>query len=394
MSAKQHIVIAGLTAALALLRAGFDVTICEQAPVLGEVGAGVQISANGTRVLHALGLAEAVARIAWEPEGKVIRLWDTGERWPLFDLGAESTARYGFPYHIYHRADLHGVLVAAVRGLKPQAIHLNAAAAGVDQDDHGATLILADSRRVRGDALIGADGVHSVVRASLFGPDAPEFTGCMAWRGIVPAARLPKDRFPPVGTNWIGPGGHVVHYYLRGGALMNLVAVREGADWSQESWSTVGTVADCLADFEGGHTDVRTLIGNIETPYKWALMGREPMERWSLGRVGLVGDACHPTLPFLAQGAVMAIEDGFMLARSLTAHGDDIPAALERLAAARHARTAKIVRGSAANTALFHHPMLASRAAAADFVADSFHPERVHERYDWLFTYDATTAPI
>jgi len=399
MTTSPHIVIAGagiggLTAALALLRAGFDVTVCEQAAVLGEVGAGVQISANGTRVLHALGLAQALERIAWQPEGKAIRLWDTGESWPLFDLGAESVARYGFPYHMYHRADLHGLLVEAVRAVKPDAIRLNARAAGVDQDAGGAALVLGDGSVVRGDAVIGADGIHSVVREALFGPDEPADTGCMAWRGIVPAERLPQGRFPPVGTNWIGPGGHVVHYYLRDRALMNVVAVREDGDWREESWSTIGRIADCLADFEGWHEDVRMLLGLIDTPYKWALKTRQPMARWSSGRIGLLGDACHATLPFLAQGAVMAIEDGYMLARSLSASGDDVSGALERLAAARQERTAKIVHGSAANTQVFHHPMLASRDAAAGYIAETWNPERVRERYDWLFTYDATTAPI
>jgi len=399
MSGTRHILIAGagiggLTAALALLRQGMDVAVYEQAPALGEVGAGVQISANGTRVLYALGLAEALNRIAWEPEGKTIRIWDTGESWPLFDLGAESIARYGFPYHMYHRADLHRVLVDAVRAIEPDAIRLNARVVGVEQDEHGVTLVLEDGTRVQGDALIGADGVHSAVRAALFGPDEPVFTGCMAWRGVIPVERLPKGRFPPVGANWVGPGGHAVQYFLRGGELMNFVGIRESDAWLEESWSTAGTVDECLADFEGWHEDVRTLIRSIDTPYKWALMTREPMERWSSGRVGLLGDACHSTLPFLGQGAVMAMEDGYMLGRSLSVYGDDIPAALERFAAARYKRTANIVRGSAANTKIFHSPMLASRDAAAAFVAENWQPDRVRERYDWLFTYDATTAPI
>jgi len=399
MSGNRQILIAGagiggLTTALSLLKEGMDVAVYEQAPALGEVGAGVQISANGTRVLYALGLAEALNRIAWEPEGKAIRLWDTGESWPLFDLGTESIALYGFPYHMYHRADLHQVLVDAVRAIEPDAIRLNARVAGVEQDQSCATLILEDGTRAQGDALIGADGVHSVVRAALFGADEPVFTGCMAWRGIIPVERLPKGRFPPVGTNWVGPGGHVVQYFLRRGELMNCVAIREGADWQEESWSTAGSVEQCLADFEGWHDDVRTLLANFDTPYKWALMGREPMEKWSSGRIGLMGDACHPTLPFLGQGAVMAMEDGYMLGRSLSAYGDDIPAALERFTKARRERTANIVRGSAANTEIFHSPMLASRDAAAAFIAENWQPDRVRERYDWLFTYDATTAPI
>jgi len=190
MTAQKHILIAGagiggLTAALSILQAGLDVDVYEQAAQLGEVGAGFQISANGNRVLYALGLEDALKKIAWQPDGKEIRLWNTGQAWPLFDLGAESIERYGFPYHMYHRADLHSVLVDAIRELKPDAIHLGAAATGIDQEDGSATLTLSDGRMVQGDALIGADGVHSTLRNLLHGDDTPKFTGLMAWRGIL-----------------------------------------------------------------------------------------------------------------------------------------------------------------------------------------------------------------
>jgi salicylate hydroxylase len=198
----------------------------------------------------------------------------------------------------------------------------------------------------------------------------------------------------PVGTNWVGPGGHVVHYFVRCGELLNFVAVRERRDWTIESWTAAGTVGECLADFAGWHDDIQTMIRNIDVPYKWALMGREPMARWSVGRVGLLGDACHPMLPFLAQGAVMAIEDGYVLAACFAGHGDDVPAAWAAFERARQERTARVVRGSAANTSLFHSPMLASREAAARFVAENWAPDKVKARYDWLFTYDATRVPV
>jgi salicylate hydroxylase len=399
MNQRLHVLIAGagiggLTAALSLLRAGCDVDVYEQAPVLREVGAGFQMSPNGTHVLHALGLGDAIRTIAWEPQGKEIRLWNTGETWPLFDLATVSVERYGFPYYMFHRADLHDLLAAAVRDLKPDAIHLGAAAAGLDQDDGGVTLELATGGAVRGDVLVGADGVHSVIRASLFGPDRPEFAGCMVWRGVIPIERLPAGLLRPMGANWVGPGGHVVHYFLRRGELVNFVGARERDDWQVESWSAAGTIEECLADFAGWHETIQTLIRNIETPFKWALMGREPMERWSVGRATLLGDACHPMLPFMAQGAVMAIEDGFILARCLGDFGDDVPAALRRYEAARLERTARTVRLSAASTALFHNPMLADPSRAAEFVAAQWDPERVKERYDWAFTYDATSVPV
>jgi salicylate hydroxylase len=398
MGGKPHILIAGagvggLTAALALLKRGFDVDVFEQAPEIMEVGAGFQISANGTRVLYELGLGAEIESICWEPEGKEIRIWNTGATEKLFDLGAESVERYGYPYLMFHRADLQRVLVDAVRREKPDAIHVNSKCVGFEQDGGRVTLRLENGETAKGDILIGADGVHSAVRQSLFGADRPEFTGCMAWRGVIPAERLPKGLIRPVGTNWVGPGRHVVHYFLRRGELLNFVGIVERDDWRVESWSAQGTHAECAADFEGWHETVHAMIQNIETPFKWALMGREPLARWSVGRVSLLGDACHPTLPFLAQGAVMAIEDGLVLARSLEAY-DDVERALTRYQDARVERTAKIVRGSAENTARFHNQSLADPEKAGQYVEEEWLPERVRERYDWLFVYDATSVAV
>lgn len=397
MTSRPHILIAGagiggLTAALSFLRAGYDVDVYEQAPELGEVGAGVQISANGTRVLFALGLERALRDIAWIPEGKEIRVWDSGETWPLFDLGVESERLYGFPYYMFHRADLHNVLAEAVAAMKPNAVHLDCKVETVEKDGQGVTLRFADGRTAKGDMLVGADGVHSAVRRALFGADEPRFTGCMAWRGVIPAEKLPKDMLRPVGTNWVGPGGHVVHYFLRRGELVNFVGIRERDDWRVESWSTEGTVGECLADFDGWHEDVRTLIRHIERPYKWALMTRDPIARWSDGAAGLIGDACHSMLPFMAQGAVMAIEDGYILPDCLASQGDNPAAAWTLFERLRHDRTSRAVRASAANTSIFHSPLLGDRESAAAFVAENWEPARIKERYDWLFTYDATRA--
>ena len=386
--------IGGLTAALALLRRGIDVDVYEQAGELREVGAGLQLSANGTRVFDALGVAKPLAALSCEATGKEVRLWSTGETWKLFDLGAVSIERYGFPYLTVYRPDLLSVLAEGVRRLKPDAIHLDSRATGFTQDGGAVALRLENEQLARGDALIGADGVHSRVRQALFGADRPSFTGIIAWRGIVPMARLPERMKRLVGTNWIGPGGHVVHYPLRGGTLMNFVGILERADWQVESWSTRGTTAELAADFKGWHEDVQTLIGNIETPYKWALMTRAPMEKWTTGRVSLLGDACHSMLPMLAQGAVMAIEDGYCLARCLEEGGDDIPAALSRYEGARRERTRRAVEGSAANAGRFHNPKLADPVEAKRYVDREWAEERIAERYEWLFRYDVTRAPL
>jgi 2-polyprenyl-6-methoxyphenol hydroxylase-like FAD-dependent oxidoreductase len=207
--------------------------------------------------------------------------------------------------------------------------------------------------------------VHSRIRRALFGADEPTFSGLIAWRGVIPMAALPRHMARMVGTNWVGPGGHVVHYPLRRGELMNFVGIVERGDWQIESWSTRGSAEEeAASDFAGWHNDVHDLIRNAPALFKWALMVREPMERWTMGPVTLLGDACHPTLPMLAQGAVMAIEDGFILARCLERWPDDIAAALLRYEGARLERTRNMVLGSAANAERFHNRALADPVRA------------------------------
>ena len=373
--------IGGLTAALALLQRGIEVQVYEQAAELKEVGAGLQLSANGTRVFYALGVGEQLKALSCEAQGKEIRLWNTGETWKLFDLGKVSVERYGYPYFTVYRPDLLSVLADAVGR---QRIHLGTKCTGFEQDEAGVTL----NGEVRGDALIGADGVHSTIRQELFGADQPQFTGIIAWRGIIPLEETPRM----VGTNWVGPGGHVVHYPLRGGKVMNFVGALERSDWRVESWSARGTTEELAADFAGWHEDVQALIRNIPVPYKWALMTRPPLERWTVGRVTLLGDACHSMVPFLAQGAVMAIEDGYMLARCLKAF--PVAQALARYENARRARTRRAVEGSADNIGRFHNRVLADPAHAREYVEREWAGQNVASRYEWLFRYDVTTEGI
>ncbi|RKE68381.1 FAD-dependent monooxygenase [Pseudorhodoplanes sinuspersici] len=399
MQTKAHVIIAGagiggLTAALALLQRGFDVDVYEQASELREVGAGVQIAANGTRVLINLGLKDRLCPLVCEAAAKEVRIWNTGQTRKLFDLGADSAKRFGAPYWMIHRGDLHRVLLEAVKELKADAVHVNARCIGFRQDAQSVDLQLADGRSIHGDILIGADGVHSQLRAQMFHSPKAEFTGLMAWRGLAPMDQLSDELQRPVGTNWIGPGGHVITYPIRGNTLLNFVGLVENREWTSESWTEAGTKEECAADFAGWHPLINEVIKNFDTPFRWALVGREPLEQWTQGRVTLLGDACHPTLPFLAQGAIMAIEDGLILARCLQEFSSRPEQALMVYENLRKDRTTAIVRGSFANLERFHNAALADPITAAAHLDHEWEPEKVRRRYDWLFEYDATQLAL
>jgi salicylate hydroxylase len=397
--ASPHILIAGggiggLTTALALLRRGIDVSVYEQASELREVGAGVQIGPNGSRLLIDLGLREALDEVACEAARKEVRLWNTGQTWKLFDLGRDCIERFGAPYWTVHRGDFHGVLRDAVLALKPDAIHLGHLARGFTDSHGGVTLHFSGKPDAQGDAIVAADGVHSKLREAAGVPAKTAFLGIMAWRGLVPAERLSPEQRTPVGTNWVGPGAHVITYPVRGGELYNFVGVVEGRDWPVESWTERGTHAECFADFKGWHPAVQETIRGLDVPFKWAFVGREPLTRWAFGRLCLIGDACHPTLPFLAQGANMAIEDAVVIARAIAADPGDIAGAFRRFQDLRVERTSKIVRGSTETAKRFHNPILADHDQAVAYITREWEPERVRTRYYWLFEYDARAVEV
>ena len=370
----------GLTLALSLIRAGFEVTVLEQASRLGEVGAGIQISANGARVLHALGLAEALDAVAFRPVRGEMRHWQTGETLITRPLGDASVERFGYPYYHLHRADFHRVLESTVRAAQPGAVRLDARVEQIEQDGEGVRAVLASGDIYTGCVLIGCDGIHSRVRQTLFGPDAPCFTGCIAWRATIPVERLPEGHVRPVASNWIGRGGHFVHYYLRRGTLVNCVGVLEGQDWTAESWSAEGEKRDFLADFADWHDNLKVLIRASERCFRWGLFDRDPMPRWGRGRISLLGDACHPMLPFMAQGAVMSLEDAYTLTRCLQENVD--PAnALRKYEDLRRERTAIVQRMARENMSFFHDPDV-------DDLEQRLNSHR--DTHMWLYGFDVT----
>tara|TARA_R110000751_G_scaffold95381_3_gene186351 strand:- start:21706 stop:22911 length:1206 start_codon:yes stop_codon:yes gene_type:complete len=399
MSHKPSILIAGagiggLTAALALLKRGFEVNVYEQAPVLGELGAGLQLGPDGTRILQALGLGDEMVKTVCIAAQKDVRLWDTGMRRKLFDLGEDSLERFGAPYWFVHRGDLHRVLREAVTDQSAGCIHTNKKAIGFEETENHVTLSFEDETSVSGDILIGADGIHSVVRDCLFSSPKPAYVGIVAWRGLAKMEDLPDELREPVGTNWVGPGGHAITYPLRRGEIMNFAAFTERNDWQVEGWSIQGTYEECHADFEGWNPLIHDIIKVLDQPFKWALAGRDPLQSWTKGRVTVLGDAAHPTLPFLAHGAIMALEDAYVLARCLSEQPEAAEAALKVYEQTRVERTTKIVNESAKNAERFHNPILSEPQKAIEYINREWEPEKVKARYDWLFEYDATTAKL
>ena len=350
--------IGGLSAALLLARHGASVTVLEQAETLNDLGAGIQLAPNATRVLFSLGLEAPLRVIAFEPVAGETRHWRSGRVLGGFPLGKQIEARYGFPYLQVHRADLIGVLARAVSQESAITIQTGTRLINFESREDGVRVHCDSGAEHLGDLLIGADGIHSLVREGLFGPEAPRFTGNIAWRALVPRAQLPPGLVPPKASVWWGPGRHFVHYYVRGGDLVNCVCVVEKGGWEVESWSERGDLAELKSEFAGWHGDIQTLLESMDPQslYKWALFDRPPMPEWSRGRVSLLGDACHATLPFMAQGAAMAIEDGAVLFRCLqdVREPGDIPGALRGYAGLRRARTARVQRSSLRAGRIYH----------------------------------------
>ncbi len=379
--------IGGLAAALALGDQGVEVTLLEQAAAIQTVGAGIQLSPNATRLLFRLGLEAPLRAVACAPEAVEVRDHRTGALNLRTRLGPFGDARWGAPYLQVHRADLQRLLLEAVASRGGIDIRLGAQVAVIDQDGARAYVRLEDGEAVAADAVVGCDGIHSKVRAALWGEQPVRFVGQAAWRGLAPADRLPAGAVASIAGVWTGAGRHFVHYPVRGGALINVVGVVEQHRWRAESWTAEADRSLFVADFQGWPAPVSELIAAIEAPWLFAIHDRAPLAQWSKGRLSLLGDAAHPAPPFLAQGAAMAIEDGEALARHM-ASGPEVSAALKAYEDERKSRTARVQAWSRRNARLFHLPGLAARgifgaAAQVDRLAGAA-PEA---RLDWLYGY-------
>jgi salicylate hydroxylase/6-hydroxynicotinate 3-monooxygenase len=338
--------IGGLALAALLARQGANVRVYEQARAFVRLGAGIQMGPNAMRVLRALGLEDGLRQRAYAPPAWTNRVWDTGEHLPELTLGAEAEARYGAPYLLMHRGDLHAALAAAV---PPALIAHDHKLVGLARSGAVVTLRFADGASVTADAVIGADGVHSKVREFLLGPEKPAFTGRVAHRAVFPAALMqggPVDSY----TKWWGPDRHIVIYPVTATHDETYFTTSvPDAGWDIESWSAEGDVAELRRAFTGFHDEVQRVIAASPRVHKWALFERDPLPRWTDGAVALLGDSCHPMMPYMAQGGASALEDAAILARCLDGAGD-IGEAFLRYQATRHERTARLQLTSRENT--------------------------------------------
>ncbi len=378
--------IGGLAAAAFLHRAGFQLTVYEQARDLAEVGAGLVLSPNGVRLLRRLGtvdrfLSTAVAiEVGWE-----FRRWQNGAVLSAEQMAGRCEALYGEHSYFSHRADLLATLAAAV---PPECLRLSARCVKVEPNGQGGRIHFADGSVVDADVVIGADGVHSVVRHAVTTPAPVSYSGMCAFRALVPAEQAPAFARRPVHTLWIGPDHHLVHYPVSAGRHINIVAFAPAGDFKDESWTTRGTVAELLAEYQGWDCRLLELIGHAGTPGRWALIDRPPLERWSQGGITLLGDAAHAMFPFFAQGSVQAIEDAAALAQCLGAHRNNPALALQAYQHMRLPRTSRLQALSHGRKDINHLPDGPAQQARDAELAQG----DALQRSGWIYGHDAEAA--
>ena len=358
----------GLAAAATLRRIGCDVQVFEQAPKFARVGAGIQMMPNSMKVLRGIGAEAPLRKVAFEPYSHLNRVWDTGEVTNELPM---PESLFGAPYLCMHRADLHDALAGVV---PKEKIFLNKKLVDLKQSAKGVSLSFADGTSASADAVVAADGVHSTVRELLFGTESPVYNGHVAYRAVYPSSLVGRD-LGRSRTKWWGKDRHIVIYYTTKtrSDVYFIASVPEPVEWmTKESWSAKGSVKELCDAYAGFHPDVRAVLENCPDCHKWAILIREPLERWSEGRVALLGDAAHPMTPYMAQGGATAIEDAAVLARCIGACGGDIEGAFRRYEAHRKPRTSRIQAISRANTWL--------RGPEPDT--------------RWLYGYDAWNAPL
>ena len=381
--------IGGLTAALAIARQGLPVILFDQAERLEEAGAGIQLSPNATRVLIALGVADRIEPAVVVPEVVRLRAGGSARDIAIMPLGTEVARRHSAPYWVVHRADLQRALLAAVENDALVTLKLGARIDGFVPGPQGVTAEVScreETGEHHGRLLIGADGLWSLLRESLGADTGPRFAGRTAWRALAPSDTLPPSLRGQEVHLWIGPGGHLVHYPVRGGTTVNIVAVTSD-DWQSTQWTTAADGGEVLSRFSPRlwASEARELLAAPRRWQKWALYDRAPSANWGRGPVTLLGDAAHPMLPFLAQGAAMAVEDAFVVAAALARFADDPARALRDYERQRQPRTARVQRAARRNDLVYHLGGLTARVRDAALAA--LGGRRLLAQYDWIYRW-------
>jgi len=374
--------IGGLAAAYALSRKGFPVRVLEQAPEFRELGAGIQLGPNIFRALDRIGLTESMLADAWRPEAQEMRDALTGELVTRIPLGDAFVARFNEPYAVTHRADIHGVFLRACQQSNLISLENNQRVDDIADDGETVTATLQSGEHAEGRALIGCDGMWSKTREKIVGDGPPRVSGHIAYRAVLRREEVPDDLWRPDVVLWAGPRTHFVHYPLRRGTLYNLVAVFH-SDRYVEGWNAEADADELWAHFRGQRPEVLRLLERIETWRMWVLCDREPIKEWSKGRVTLLGDAAHPMLQYLAQGACMATEDAVWLAEKAAAQPDDLPAAFESYQLQRYLRTGQVQIMARVYGEFYH-----ARGVAAELrkmMLGGRTPEQSYDGIAWLY---------
>jgi salicylate hydroxylase len=383
--------IGGLTAARALLLRGFEVSVYEAAPELKEIGAGVALGANAMKALRSLGLEDAVRAVGFESENGLLRNWRSGR----IISKTPRQARFGATGCTAHRADLLDALASQVPS---EIVTLGARCSSVVTSETGAVARFTDGSEVEADVVIGADGIHSAVRASLFGPDAPRFTGKICWRCVVRVDAVPGGLPTTDSTTWLGPHGAVVVYLVRRGELVNVVAHYDCLNdaWIEESWIRACDRSEVLENYRDWHESLLRLFSTSEKHYRWALYDRDPLPRWTVGRTTILGDAAHPMLPYLGQGACQAMEDGCVLAAALDSSRDDPSAALQLYERVRLPRASRVVLTARARGEDNHlvSPLAALKRDTLIAIRRRFGTDPTGRGAAWIFDYDAGSPSV
>ncbi len=376
----------GLAAAIALRQQGFEVDVFEQAPELGEFGAGINVTPNAVRVFDALGLRERLHAESYQPAGIAWRDLSDGRLNGVLPLDAAGQ-RFGAPYYVIHRGDLHRILSEAVPG---SALHLGKRCTGVELRTGSTALTFADGTAHEADLVIGSDGIRSTVRRIVFGGAGPRYAGHLCWRSLVPTEALPAGHQDAYVTNWGGPGGFVVSYYVRQGRYVNIVAVRRHAEWSEESWSVPSTTEELVQAFSGAGPQVGELLARATHCTKWGQFTGEHAPQWTKGRVALLGDAAHAMLATFAQGAAMAFEDSFVLAKWLGTYRDDPARALGGYEAVRKPRATRVQSLSRTEVA-FKKVSTPIERLRREWAYLTRFGSTWSSVYRWMFSYDPVT---